>query len=373
MTTRSRWHSNFLCAPSQFTGFWGRYTTDRERSCLLIAGRGFDPRTMEAPSALVDAGATIAEVHLIHLIDHYNPTHPESHSKRARQNEADLRQLLASATITVNQIESRTADGRVTGGQMVSNLFAGISTSSLTDIIVDITALPTSIYFPLLGTLLRLHDETNATWNLHCVVCENAELDDAILAEGGDHAELMFGFQGDFRLASEEDHLTVWAPVLGERQSESLRKIADAIGPDDVKPVLPFPSRNPRRGDNLVSEYASEIFDSWGVDPSGLIYAHEQDPFDLYLQLGRLKTEYSRALALLGPVQTVVSTHASKLLSLGVLLAAYEHNLAVMHVEPTGYGEAEFQRYLDSNELFEVWLAGDPYQQEREASDFSHS
>ena len=361
MTTQSRWHSNFLCSPAQFTDFWRGYTTDRERSCLLVAGRGFDPRTMEAPTALVAAGATIAEVRLIHLIDRYNPTHPESHSQRARQNETALRELLPSVTITVDQIDSRTSDGLVTGGQRVSNLFSDVGTSSLTDVIVDITALPTSIYFPLLGTLLRLHDETSAAWNLHCVVCENAELDDAILAEGGDQAELMYGFQGDFRLAGEEDHLTVWAPVLGERQAESLRKIADAIGPDDVKPVLPFPSRNPRRGDNLVSEYASEIFDTWGVDPSGLIYAHEQDPFDLYLQLGRLKTEYSRALALLGPVQTVVSAHASKLLSLGVLLAAYEHNLAVMHVEPTGYGDADLEQSLDSNELFEVWLAGDPY------------
>ena len=361
MIAQPRWQSNFLCAPAQFTDFWRGYTTDRERSFLLVSGRGFDPRTMEAPTALVAAGATIAEVRLIHLIDRYNPAHPESHSQRARQNETALRELLPSVTITVDRIDSRTTDGRVTGGQRVSNLFSDVGTSRLTDIIVDITALPTSIYFPLLGTLLRLHDETSATWNLHCVVCENAELDDAILAEGGDQAELMYGFQGDFRLAGEEDHLTVWAPVLGERQAESLRKIADAIGPDDVKPVLPFPSRNPRRGDNLVSEYASEIFDSWGVDPSGLIYAHEQDPFDLYLQLGRLKTEYSRALALLGPVQTVVSAHASKLLSLGVLLAAYEHNLAVMHVEPTGYGEADLEQSLDSNELFEVWLAGDPY------------
>ena len=361
MNMQPRWHSNFLCSQAQFTDFWHGYTTDRERACLLVAGRGFDPRTMEAPKALVTAGATIAEVRLIHLIDRYNPTHPKSHSQRARQNETALRELLPSVAITVDQIDSRTTDGRVTGGQRVSNLFSDIGTSRLTDVIVDITALPTSIYFPLLGTLLRLHDETSATWNLHCVVCENAELDDAILAEGGDQAELMYGFQGDFRMASEEDHLTVWAPVLGERQAESLRKIADAIGPDDVKPVLPFPSRNPRRGDNLVSEYASEIFDTWGVDPSGLIYAHEQDPFDLYLQLGRLQTEYSRALAFLGPVQTVVSAHASKLLSLGVLLAAYEHKLAVMHVEPTGYGEADLEQSMDSNELFEVWLAGAPY------------
>ena len=364
MNLQPRWHSNYLCRPEQFSEFWRGYISDMERSPLLIAGRGFDPRALQAPHALASAAAAITEVRLIHLMDLYNPIHPASHSTRASDNEKALRKLLSSATITVHKIESRTADGRVTGGQKTSNLFSEIDVAKFTDVIVDITALPTSIYFPLLGTLLRVHDETGATWNLHCVVCENAELDDAILAEGGDQAEFMYGFQGEFRLASEEEHLTVWAPVLGERQAESLRKIADAIAPDDVKPVLPFPARNPRRGDNLMSEYASEIFDTWGVNPSDLIYADEQDPFDLYLQLGRLKTEYSKALALLGPVQTVVSTHASKLLSLGVLLAAYEHDLAVMHVEPTGYGEVGLDQPLGSNELFEVWLAGDPYRQE---------
>lgn len=362
MTTQPRWNSHYLCPPARFTDFWNTYSATTKQSCLFVAGRGFDPRTLEAPSALVAAGARISQIRLIHLMDRYNPTHPTSHTRSASDNEARLRRLLPSITPTIDRIDSRTADGRVTGGQKASNLYGSFDYSLFTDVIVDITALPTSIYFPLLGTLLRLHDQTGAEWNLHCVVCENAELDDAILAEGGDQADFMYGFQGDFRLAGEEDHLTVWAPVLGERQAESLRKIVDAIGPDDVKPVLPFPSRNPRRGDNLVSEYASEIFDNWGVDPSGLIFAHEQDPFDLYLQLGRLKTDYSKALAFLGPVQTVVSPHASKLLSLGVLLAAYEYDLAVMHVEPTGYGDFAFDQSLHANELFEVWLAGEPYQ-----------
>ena len=171
----------------------------------------------------------------------------------------------------------------------------------------------------------------------------------------------MYGFGSGFRQVGREDHVTVWAPVLGENQAETLSKISDMVGAQDIKPVLPFPSRNPRRGDNLVAEYAAQIFDDWGVGTSGLIYAHEQDPFDLYEQLSGLKTEYSRALKLAGPVQIVVSAHASKLLSLGVLLAAYEHELAVMHVEPVGYDETASAKGEGANELFGIWLAGEPY------------
>ena len=366
MTNGLRWANHYLCPPTEFEEFWQDYAKTGTRSSLLIAGRGFDPRTLEAPRALVHSGLQIAAARLMHLVDYYNPSHPASQSESAKANEEELRSLLGSHNVSVESVVTRTADGRVTGGQQAYNRYAAFNPAAYTDVIVDITALPTSIYFSLLGTLLKMHDNTSATWNLHCVVCEDAQMDHAIRPEGGDQAELMYGFTGGFGQASQEDHLTVWAPVLGENQSDALRKIGSVIGASDVKPVLPFPSQNPRRGDNLVSEYEADIFETWNVGPSGLIYAHEQDPFDLYEQLSALKTDYSRALELAGTVRTVVSAHASKLLSLGVLLAAYEHDLAVMHVEPTGYAGFEDNLPGSTNELFEFWLAGEPYEESRE-------
>ena len=56
-----------------------------------------------------------------------------------------------------------------------------------------------------------------------------------------------------------------------------------------------------------------------------------------------------------------MSAHSSKLLSLGVLLAAYEHKLAVAHVEPTDYDFDQKAVDLEANELFEVWLTGEAY------------
>ena len=216
MTEGLRWSNHYLCLPPEFDQFWREYTGKARRTCLLVAGRGFDPRTLEVPAALVRAGVNVSTAHLVHLIDQYNPTHPESQSTAASKNEEELRVLLSSAELEVTNVVTRTEDGRVTGGQQISNIYAGLAASEYTDVIVDITALPTGIYFPLLGTLLKLHDDENASWNLHCVVCENAEIDDAIRPEGGDQAELIYGFGASFMQVGREDHVTVWAPVLAK-------------------------------------------------------------------------------------------------------------------------------------------------------------
>ena len=85
-------------------------------------------------------------------------------------------------------------------------------------------------------------------------------------------------------------------PVLGEAQSADLEKIYLMLGPAEVKPFLPSPSRRPRRGDELVSEYSSLLFGAWGVEPRGFIYANETDPFDIYKQISALARDYSESL-----------------------------------------------------------------------------
>ena len=97
------------------------------------------------------------------------------------------------------------------------------------------------------------------------------------------------------------------------------------------------------------------------MDPRDFIYADERDPFDIYRQLVGLSTDYAQSLEKLGDAYTILSAHSSKLLSLGVLLAAVECSLAVMNVEPTGYDQPENAGGLETNELFEVWLAGEAY------------
>ena len=362
-----RWDPGFLCSGTQFESFWTALATESnsKRRVLFIAGRGFDPRTTVGACAIVHAGFPIAACCLLRLTNPQDsPDRPRS--QEAADNEATMRALFANAEIDVKEIAVRNANGRLVGSAHIQTLLADRAwVSGFTDVIVDITALPTSVSFPLLGTLISIADEqtceADSALNLHCIVCENVSLDERIMAEGGEVAAYIDPFHGRSGLSSEPDPITIWAPVLGERQPEALRKIYDMLSPQEVKPFLPSPSRNPRRGDELVAHYQSLLFDAWQVDPRGFIYADERDPFDIYRQLGELAAVYKESLSPLGTAHTVVSAHSSKLLSLGVLLAAFEHNLAVAHVEPTAYSLDTMAVDFETNELFEVWLTGDAY------------
>ena len=277
-----------------------------------------------------------------------------------------MRNLFGNSRVSVHEVTAQDLTGRPVGSAHIRAIFADQNQlAGFTDVIVDITALPTSLSFPLLGALISTYDQMRRDrrppFNLHCIVCENPDLDDHTVAEGGDVAEYIDPFRGRGGRAAEPDPITIWAPVLGERQPAVLRKIYDMLLPQEVKPFLPSPSHNPRRGDDLVAEYHSLLFDTCEVEPRGFIYADERDPFDIYRQLAELADDYTQSLGPLGQARTVVSSHSSKLLSLGILLAAFEHSLAVAHVEPTGYSLDTSELSLGANELFEVWLTGEAY------------
>ena len=362
-----RWDPGFLCSGDDFEPFWADLARDTNstRNGLLIAGRGFDPRTTVGPTAIVGAGFPVTTCCLFRLVPPFNSPNP-ARSKAAAENEAAMRELFKSATFDLSTIPVLNENGRPVSFPHIRNFLADRGwLTQFTDVIVDVSAFPTSVSFPLLALLIAISEDqyelTSSTFNLHCIVCENAEVDRLILPEGGDVAEYIEPFRGRHNLAGVSDPITLWAPVLGERQSAALEKIHSTLGPAEVKPFLPSPSRQPRRGDEIVSEYRSLLFGSWGVDPRAFIYADERDPYDIYRQIVGLSNDYAHSLEQLGDAHTIVSAHSSKLLSLGVLLAAVECSLAVMHVEPTGYDLPEDFGGLEANELFEVWLTGEAY------------
>ena len=365
-----RWDPGFICSGEQFEPFWDKLANDPDpnRRGLLIAGRGIDPRTIVGPSAIKQSGFPISTCWLIRLMQPFDsPDRPRS--KSAAEHEAIVRSLFGNSEFDVKEIEVLNENGRLVGSAQLRSLLANPERlSGFSDVIVDITALPASVSFPLLGILITISDTVGknnaAAFNLHCIVCENPEIDEVIVSDGGDVAEYIDPFRGRGGLAGASDPTTIWAPVLGERQSASLGKIYEMLRPAEVKPFLPFPSHNPRRGDELVSAYRLLLFDTWQVDPRGFMYADERDPFDIYRQIGELAVDYGQFLKPLGTTNTVVSAHSSKLLSLGVLLAAFEHKLAVAHVEPTGYRLQETSVNQDANEMFEIWLTGDAYETE---------
>jgi hypothetical protein len=199
---------------------------------------------------------------------------------------------------------------------------------------------------------------------LQVVVCENPELDRIILEEGVASPGPISGFRQRLDPDDTSEMTRVWVPVLGEHQEPHIRSIYEFLAPNEVCPVLPFPARNPRRGDNLLMELRLLIFDTIGVEPRNFIYADEKNPFDLYRGLCRLSDRYTKALVPLGNVTVVTSVHGSKVLAVGALLAAYEKDLTVVSAGSTGYriqpGVA-IDKVTAGDHLICLWLDGEPY------------
>lgn len=229
--------------------------------------------------------------------------------------------------------------------------------------------MPRGIYFPVIAKILYLLDATNgvcASVNLHVIVPEQMSLDRNIQEEGiDDDASYMHGFTSDLVQESTASVPRIWIPVLGEGKEAQLIRLYDHVRPDEICPVLPSPSVNPRRADDLVAEYRELLFDRLRVEPSNFIYASEWNPFEVYRQIYRTMERYNDALEALGKCKIVVSALSSKLLSVGALLAAYEAKrkgfmVGISHVETHGY---KIQGAIGSchPELFTLWVAGECY------------
>src|SRR3546814_13054079 len=75
------------------------------------------------------------------------------------------------------------------------------------------------------------------------------------------------------RLEEEASHdwPKIWFPILAEDVSEQLERIHSRIAPDDVCPVLPLQSVDPRRGDNIIREMGELVFARMAVTPRDII------------------------------------------------------------------------------------------------------
>ena len=244
---------------------------------------------------------------------------------------------------------------------------------SYTDVVVDISALPRGLYMPLLAKLLALFDgeqKDGEHRNLHVIVSHSPATDDSIVEEGlEDSASYLFGFAA---AALESDSTSaqpkIWIPVLGRRQKLQLEKIHSLVSPDEICPLLPSPSQDPRKGDALVIEYRDMLFDQLRVEPRNIIYAAEANPFEVYRQLMRSILHYQQALNPLGGCKVALSAMSSKLASIGVLLAAYELGrrdpkvvVGVAHVESQGYSVDNAAGPALAPTLFTMWLSGECY------------
>jgi hypothetical protein len=362
-----RWQTYVRHRDEALSGHW-RARFDDGASVSLIMGIGFDPRMclgLECLAAVAPDGRLS-----ITAIEFGGPTDPIGEAS-AVATRAKFESLVQSVPVETRTITASEGTGNFS--RDAAAIFSDLEdVGSATDIVVDVNALPRSIFFPLISKLLFLCDEAGEEApNLHLFAGDAAWLDQLIVAEGLDEqAEWLYPFAGSF-LSEATQHLPrIWIPVLGEGHQLALQRISEHVDPRETCPLLPFPSRHPRRGDLLFEEYQGVLFDQLRSDSGAVLYADEGNPFQVYRRLRQSTIHYSRSLAELGGCKVAFSSLSSKLMSLGVLLAAYEFKDSSEH--ETGVAEigaqvlrlereVSLEEAREKSELVGITISGDCY------------
>jgi hypothetical protein len=379
MTNELRWRDYVLSSGSDVPTLWRVLLTERNRDVLYILGLGFDERMCLGLEALLAAGGAGKRDVTVVTFEESPDSPSRNHAPLRTANEERLTRLVSAAGCGLSRrsIKLVSEDGRRVGARSIAGAFVGQAEfRPYTDVVVDISALPRGLYFPLLAKLLSIFDQPaddGVVRNLHVAVAHSPTLDASTRDEGIDeNATYLHGFSAaGFEREANRDQPCVWLPILGRGKRIQLDRILTLVTPDEICPVLPSPAENPREPDDLMLEYRGLLLDQIGVEPRNIIYASESNPFEVYRQIMRSVRDYRRALAPLGGCKAVVSAMSSKLLSVGALLAAYElkastgdeHvDVGVAHVETHGYALSRTKN-APSATLFDLWLAGECYAQ----------
>lgn len=259
------------------------------------------------------------------------------------------------------------------GDREAAKLIQSSDIKDYSDIILDISALPRGVFYSLIGTILTIleRDYKEDKKNFYILTAENPELDQVIIEkEIDEEVNYTYGFR--YGMEGSLETPIIWFPILGEDKALQIRKAHSKINPVEICPILPFPSKDPKRSENLIYEYHSLLFEELKVESQNVLYVPEQNPFEVYRSLCSAIENYFESLKLLGGCRVVISNFSSKLLSLGTIMTAMEFKsrpdtaliVSILNVDCLGYEINEDKDLIELNKdtrIFLTWLNGDPY------------
>lgn len=370
-----RWDPYMLFEGLTFDQFWKDHLSKSTRNVLFVVGRGFDVRALDAPRRIMHCGGNGCRKLWILCFDN-GRSETEEHAKMTAANMTQLKKLFSTADIEEVPLKIiGSGQQSITSRNTVRALSCPNKIKAYTDIVIDVSAMPRMIAITAIAKLIRLLDDIfkddKIDVNLHVVTAESVISDYS--ATGGSLSEKVtnvVGFSGRLNSQVDEHVPRVWFPVLGEGQGERLTLIREELRPDEICPVIPFPSREPRRGDQIIDSYRQILFDDFQIEPLNILHACEFNPFEAYKQLYSAIGRYSDSLRELGGCRAFVSPLSSKLLSVGALLACYDHAfkarphgerelfVGIPYVESVSYRASNQSNNIE-RELYSMWIRGE--------------
>jgi hypothetical protein len=366
---------------------WDVLFANRPIRLLYIAGSGFDVRTQKVLGALVDnlreGRPQIQQAKLL-LVGFTGYQLSEDLQNQTDENAKALAEMFKefgdTRTVSFGSSVPEDDDISASTALRLGTEQALAHVDQQTDVILDVSSIPRVVYLALLTAILDKlvpnKDEPNALFangvNFQVLVGEDAALDAKIRSEDPSNDLIMIpGFSSALHAESFQDWPLVWFPILGENKVGQLEKVMALAIPANAEicPVLPHPSRDPRRADRLLGEYRKPLFDARETPTGNILLAHESHPFEAYRQLLRAMKRYRESMRILGGCRLVVTPLGSKLITLGVGLACFDmrpttsadFGIAIPYAEPTRYVVSVEALRESKPELSALFLTGEAY------------
>lgn len=328
---------------------------------LLVVGKGFDPRAVRMLEILRD--------HLqgqnVWLIDYRDTTTRQNtdHASRSRKNAESVKSMCGNISLdekTVLEYSGQSGKKVLVISESVREVFSRVALERYKNILVDVSAMPRSVSFSIIKRMLDIKGKEQ---KLFILASENSGYDDKIsprIVE--ESAQYLPGFN-TFSMSSEaDDDDVIWLPALGMNMEHVFDIIVNYLKAVEICPLVPFPSKDIRRSENILRHQGEKLFREYGVEKRNIIYIPERYPVLVYKKLCDTVHYYKKALETdeSHPVKFVFSSQSSKLIDIGIFLAAFELadegvKVGIVVVENEGYdSQTEYNR--DDEELFCICL-----------------
>jgi hypothetical protein len=300
---------------------------------LVIGTVGFAAESLFFPSRL--AGLPNAD---FRFFSEVRPDVPQEISSRGLEHEQRLRQVVG-ANLQVVPLSVCAPDGAPVAGRVACRHAAEwLSLAPYSDVVIDGTGMSRGTCFPVTKLLVELGRQRG--FRVHLLLAGSDESSTSgVSSISSDRGDWVHGFQEQTDTDQFAGALKLWVVQLHEDSSQILERLFSSLqSPEEVCPIVPFPSRDPRRGDRLLMETRSLWQGDWGETPLSLIYADDKDPTDVFRTITELHEARVAALAGAGTRSvTILSPLGGRLTSVGMLLAALEYRLPMYYLETVGY------------------------------------
>ena len=370
----SRWNDYVIIDNENFTNFWKDFLKNN-RKIFYLLGCGFDSRMCTILKKLLENNSNSDFSYRAIDYDEGNASPSHNHSDLKDNNINLLKEITDDSELDIVPLRIRDNANNIQIRKIPELVPSIDDIVKFTDIVVDISALPLYIYFPLVAKILDMLDNEkkrnprSKLPNLHVVVTENAKID-ALIEQKELDERAMFVYPFQSNLESEDPRKTprIWIPILGENQDLQLQKISTLVRPDEINPIFPAVASNPRRGDDIYLQHIN-TFKRLAIDYQNITYGSEKNPFEVYRGIFSTIKRYRESFDSLGPCKISLSSLSSKLLSMATFFTAYEAKqnelqVAISQVFSRGFSiNDEIPDSIQSdNELFSLWVFGECYE-----------